>query len=145
MNNTYSYIEVLLADAREWRALGRLIDLTTEGTNLEKLHGATSAEPLFHLGYVLHPTQDLHGHGDDYVKYGNLAGFFTTRNWHIFWATWNHGYFGERNEGTYADAFASIMEKHGITYYHWDDVIRSRDLTYDIIGGYFVERERQKE
>jgi len=131
INNTFNYINPILTDTREWRALGYLIDLDE---NIAK--SKITKERTYHLGYALHPIQDMAGHGDDYVKYSNVIGFLNTSSWYWYIGIWNHGYVGEKIEKTYADAFASVINKEGISYYHWDDVIWTRDLTYDLIGRY---------
>jgi len=144
MNNTYSYVEVLLADAREWRALGRLIDFKTEGVNLKKLHGKNSDNEHFHLGYALHPIQDLAGHNDDYVVYGRqLNAFLSGSSWFCIGVNiWHHNNKWGYDPTKYADYIDSYFDKHGITYYHWDDVIWARDLTYDILGRFAREYEK---
>jgi len=96
------------------------------------------------LGYASHPIQDMTGHGDDWVK-------FSPQGEVVFWSqipnagvsVWNHGGKDDKFTGpsTGADKFAStfVKEGEGITYYHWDDVIWARDLTYDMIGRFFVK------
>lgn len=151
INNTYNYINPLMVDTREWRSLGRLIDLYDEDTVLEDLSG-NSFDPLFHLGYASHPMQDLPGHGDDYVKYGGLligVIFIPSPDYALF-VGWTHGWFAEHLRGwfggdyAYADKVVSVVTKHGIRYYHWDDVFWTRDLTYDMLGRYYYHYLRKK-
>ena len=131
-----------MADAREWRALGRMIECEAiargNKTLYKELHGIKNKEWLFHLGFALHPIQDLTGHNDDYVTYDRFgtagASFLPVGN-----NVWHH--FNNRlyDPTKYADDVDSYFEKHGITYYHWDDVIWTRDLTYDLIGRFYKE------
>ena len=136
MNSTYGYIEVLIADSREWRALGYLIDLD-KNIAASKAAGKID-DPRYHIGYALHPIQDMAGHGDDYVTYspqGNaLAGVLV-----LGFKIWHHNNKVMYDPTKYADYVTSYIDKHGITYYHWDELIWTRNLTYDMIGRYYIE------
>jgi len=143
MNSTYNYIEVLLADAREWRALGHLID------KVEPYFNSGDENAIFELGYASHPMQDLTGHSDDYVKNTPRLGL-AMKNVPIYvsiipylgWSpVWHHGYEVKLLGRTITDTDTGAddvdwdkLVKHGIRYYHWDDVMWSRDLTYDMLG-----------
>jgi len=96
------------------------------------------------LGYASHPIQDMAGHSDDYVRYSRRVSLVTKKDWPIYMAipwvgrpVWNHGWVNNTDTG--ADKFATEIVKDGIRYYHWDDVIWARDLTYDILGRFYKE------
>jgi len=141
MNNTYSYIEVLLADAREWRALGRLIDEVEPNIGLVSKNSAE-----YHLGYALHPIQDMTGHNDDYVVYGRQGNaLLSGSGWFSIGVNiWHHNNNYLYDPTKYADKMDSYFEKHGITYYHWDDVMLARDLSYNMMGRFYLECKIRK-
>ncbi|MCL2532106.1 MAG: DNRLRE domain-containing protein [Oscillospiraceae bacterium] len=131
-NNTLHFVNILLTDAREWRAFGRLIDLYHN-------HNITESQ-WFYVGYALHPMQDMPGHGNDYVKYTSYVWgvILTNPGWIPAGlqgdSGWNHGFVSEIIQGTYADNVSSSIVKHGVRYYHWDNTVWTRNLTYDMLG-----------
>jgi len=138
MNTTYGRIEVLIPDTREWRMLGHLLD------EVEPHFGVLSKnDEYLELGYSLHSIQDMTGHGDEWVQFSTRFGVIFGVNLPFFKKTWNHGQWGQDylpsflKNATGADNVNTYYDKHGIRYYHWDDLIWARDLTYDVIGRYY--------
>ena len=125
--------------------MGHLIDkekLFKEASDYYKAENTakykeTLKKALYDLGYSLHPIQDLPGHGDDYVKYTRNGGIISWGR-PIGIPVWNHGGFTEPTTGADEVGWDKVV-KHGIRYYHWDDVIWTRDLTYDLIGRFYKE------
>ena len=157
MNNTFGYINPIVTDAREWRALGNLIEvdfLLQEATKYYQKGEvgdiiAAAFAILFsihHLGYATHPMQDMTGHGDDYVRFSprlGMASFGLLPNSGT--PVWNHGGNGDIFTGPSLgadDITKEIVKDDNIRLYHWDDVLWARDLTYDILGRFAWEYEK---
>ena len=85
-------------------------------------------EGLWLIGKATHPVQDKWGHNDDYQEdkadiWASIPGFLMA------------GY-----TGLVEDQVKSIVDPaNGIKYEHFDDVIRSRDETYSILGRFYKE------
>ena len=83
-------------------------------------------EGLVQLGVALHPAQDKEGHIDYYARKITLLTFID-------------GALSEAwDAGTYADDVTNTYSINGVKYYHFDDVIRSRNETYNILGRFRI-------
>jgi len=108
----------LLPDSRELRAYETLICLT-EKKFFEK---GKINDAMLQLGIALHPAQDKHGHDDYYAaaKYSLVGNIISGAL---------KGGDGDKVDGKY--------ERNGVTYYHFDNLIRTRDETYSMLGRFF--------
>ena len=75
---------------------------------------------LFRLGVAIHPLQDKWGHSDYYMEQKNLLNFVS------------YGTREDDVEDVYTDAT-------GIKHEHFEEVIKSRDETYSVLGRFFKD------
>jgi len=74
---------------------------------------------LFQLGLATHPLQDKHGHSDYYQ---------TQKNW-----PFSEAYQVGKDEDDVTHTYSIGL----IEYEHFDDVIKSRDETYNVLGRFY--------
>jgi len=126
----------LLPDSRDIRMYETLVCLET--LKLFELAKCLEDKPLakeshklalWELGIATHPAQDKHGHADYFVlpKYSFVG---------------NIVYGSIRGEGDGDNVKQELGPIDGITYYHWDNLIRSRNETYNILGRFHMKYMR---
>ena len=132
--NNYKSLNMLLPDTRELRSYETLVCLTETSNLFETAQcltdGALARESvrlaMWELGIALHPAQDKDGHHDYWAP-----PTFTISG--LIWAG--------KEYGTDGDDVGLTYPLNGVTYYHWDDLIRSRDATYNILGRFYRKYE----
>ena len=136
--NNYETLNMLLPDTRDLRSLEKLVNLEinlsyfkdakTLYTNGQKAKAWLSLQAaMCQLGMAVHPAQDKDGHHD----------YWTPPTFTISGLIW-----AGKEYGTDGDGVGLTYPLNGVTYYHWDDLIRSRDATYNILGRFYKEYER---
>ncbi|MCL2512541.1 MAG: hypothetical protein FWF08_01460 [Oscillospiraceae bacterium] len=86
---------------------------------------------LFLLGIATHPVQDKHGHNDYYYDLRVFDNLFT-----LLISSVIPGILEDRVTETYD---LCLYGDKVMTYEHFDDVIKSRDETYHILGRFYKE------
>jgi len=132
--NLFVPMGVILPDTRELRAYETLIKLAEDFDQIEKLQkgGYTALAKvgrgvaMVNLGVALHPAQDKHGHIDYYA-----ANALTAQGREAYKDNGS-------TDGDYVDRPYAI---DGVTYNHFDDVYKSRDVTYSTLGRYYMRYE----
>ena len=143
--NRNLFVSMVLPDTRELNAYNTLIKLVNEeqfeeakrlyeiydGVEswriLTKLSAKDKADKqlenaLFEIGVAAHPMQDKDGHIDFFASDDPFEDFF-----------------GSLIAGLKADMVFVTYNINGITYEHFDNMIQSRDETYNIIGRFYME------
>jgi len=132
-SNLFKPMGMILTDSRDLRMLETLIKLDAEHkdctvTNCIIEH-LKYDEFLTQLGVAMHPAQDKHGHHEYFSINPKEAGGLVTglKNWveHAI----NYGGLMPFD----GDDVSVDYTIHGVKYYHWDNALRSRDASYDIL------------
>jgi len=129
--NLFTPMGMILPDTTDLRAYETLITLANMKNVYDEIclldwyvSGLDKDKFFVSLGIALHPVQDIYGHNEYYridVTPGGIAtvavNVFGGNNYII-------------NDG---DDYEMVYSIHGVKYYHFDDILRARDATYNVL------------